>query len=165
MAADARRSLGSGSPDGRGAGPALGIVRNQDRSAISRCYILVETDSARHLLWARLAALRLSKEGVACVAVTQPPADAAAEALSVGITPESFPTGRAWPKCPGPFGGTTLLVVDENDLQSWLETEADDPIQRESRFHRLRIATDGADERGLRAVLMKLQQKTGRMPS
>ncbi|MGB2985971.1 MAG: hypothetical protein WBE26_08815, partial [Phycisphaerae bacterium] len=60
---------------------------------------------------------------------------------------------------PGPFGGTTVVVVPEgvteHDIEGWLALEDDDPLAKQSRLYRLRIATiDG--ERSLSTVLSKL---------
>ena len=66
------------------------------------------------------------------------------------------------PKCPGPFGGTTVVVIPDGttseQVEAWLAFEEDDPLTRHSRFHRLRIAT-GADDSTLPAVLKKLNSE------
>ncbi len=148
---------------------ALGIAIDVEQRGRAKQYLLVDSDSPRHLLWARLAARRASNEQSACVAVTSPPADATAERLEAAITPDRLAASRAWPKCPGPFGGTTVLVVNEDQLPSWLVLEANDPLQQASGFHRLRIATAGdseaeagdaaRDEHRLRTVLLELRDQ------
>jgi hypothetical protein len=55
-----------------------------------------------------------------------------------------------------------VIVLDEqqaaNNLDSWMGLEENDPLNRRSRFHRLRIATT-TGERSLPAVLTKLQSE------
>ena len=68
----------------------------------------------------------------------------------------------ALPKCPCPFGGTTVVVIPDDktseQVEAWLAFEEDDPLTKHSRFHRLRIAT-GIDDRTLPAVLEKLHSE------
>jgi hypothetical protein len=63
------------------------------------------------------------------------------------------------PQCPGPFGGTTVVVLSQEttdaDRQAWFALEENDPIAKESRFHRLRVATDNG-ERSLPDLLTQL---------
>jgi hypothetical protein len=63
------------------------------------------------------------------------------------------------PRCPGPFGGTTVVVLpdtlSEQDVAAWREVQENDPLAAKSRFHRLRIATT-TGERALPAVLATL---------
>ncbi len=82
--------------------------------------------------------------------------------IATEILAESFAAKGALPKCPGPFGGTTVVVVPDGttseQVEAWLAFEEDDPLTKHSRFHRLRIAT-GTDDRTLPAVLEKLHSE------
>jgi hypothetical protein len=77
--------------------------------------------------------------------------------------------GGMIPLCPGSFGGTTVLVLNENqigDLEAWLQLEANDPLSQRSRFNRTRIAVadgttlpKGREDLQLSAVLKKLSSE------
>jgi predicted esterase len=142
---------------------ALNVSSSPTVEIISRRYIHVDSNSPLHLIWSRLAAQRASTDGALCVAVTVPPASDDATSVSVCISPEDLTKPNTIPKCPGSFGGTTVLVVDgnsdETELASWLELEKSDPLNKQSRFHRLRIATTGSGDRGLQKVLAALQEQ------
>lgn len=133
-------------------------------SAAPRAHVRVPADTPRARTWGRLVALRRAADRGGPVAVLGPndPAPADSEALSLDISPATFtPPGRL-PRAPGPFGGTTVLVLPE-DLDpsiraAWIALEDDDPLTAVSRFHRLRIATHGG-ERPLEGVLDKLTEE------
>jgi hypothetical protein len=142
---------------------ALGVEARPPSDAADRRYILIEYDSPRTRYWARLRALRAADDGGGHVAVL----DAAPEGGNATLIPteilaESFAAKGALPKCPGPFGGTTVVVIPDgasaDQIEAWLAFEEDDPLTKHSRFHRLRIAT-GADDRTLVAVLEKLHSE------
>ena len=142
---------------------ALGIEARPAFEATERRYILIEQDSPRARHWARLRALRAAADGGGPVAVLNAaPDDETAGRITTEILAESFAAKGALPKCPGPFGGTTVVVMPEGtsaeQTEAWLAFEEDDPITKHSRFHRLRIAT-GADDRTLPAVLQKLNSE------
>ncbi|MCZ6654444.1 MAG: ChaN family lipoprotein [Planctomycetota bacterium] len=142
---------------------ALGIEARPASEATERRYILIEQDSPRARHWARLRALRAAADGRGPVAVLNAaPDDETAGRITIEILAESFAAKGALPKCPGPFGGTTVVVIPEGtsaeQSEAWLAFEEDDPITRHSRFHRLRIAT-GSDDRTLPAVLKKLNSE------
>ncbi|MCH8968366.1 MAG: ChaN family lipoprotein [Planctomycetes bacterium] len=142
---------------------ALGIEARPAPEATERRYILIEQDSPRARHWARLRALRAAADGGGPVAVLNAaPDDETAGRITTEILAESFAAKGALPKCPGPFGGTTVVVMPEGtsaeQTEAWLAFEEDDPITKHSRFHRLRIAT-GADDRTLPAVLQKLNSE------
>ena len=130
--------------------------------------VAVDTPRAWH--WSRLYALRHTAETGQSVALVG--ADRVTDRIDLtDHAPEIKPTihpstvGGAIPRCPGPFGGTTVLVLPEDvpaaDAQAWIAFEQDDPLAKASRFHRVRIATSGQDagERSLRAVLGTLEAK------
>ncbi|MEM7168466.1 MAG: ChaN family lipoprotein [Planctomycetota bacterium] len=70
-----------------------------------------------------------------------------------------FADARALPLCPGPFGGTTVVVVPEaataDEWAQWQQLEADDVLKLRSRFARLKVARPSGD-RGLEVVLQEL---------
>ena len=137
----------------------LGLGAASDRANAKRKFILVGDDSPLHLQWARLAAQRATTENSFCVALTTDPASSQAEQVEFEITPAAIANGAA-PLCPGPFGGTTVLVVPagttQAELQAWLDLEKNDPLTKRSRFHRLRIATVDEGEYSLNQVLAAL---------
>jgi hypothetical protein len=126
-------------------------------------HMVVPADSARARHWTRLYALRHSAETGETVTPIQPDATLRpdSEELIANIDPNTI--GDALPPCPGPFGGTTILVLPENttkaDTQAWIAIEENDPLNKESRFHRVQIALSGADagERALPQLMAKLE--------
>ena len=125
-----------------------------------RRFILVEHDSPRAWHWARLYALRLAAQGGPRVAiVSRPPESPAATAIAMTLSPQAFAARGVLPRCPGPFGGTTVIVLPPDasppQITAWKALEENDPLAKDSRFHRLRIARD-AGEGNLHDVLAKL---------
>lgn len=124
----------------------LGLPPYPSRATSDRFYILAPTDTPRGRHWARLAALRAAKETGQSVAVADgPPSGGVVTPLPTDVAAAHYVDGAQLPRCPGPFGGTTVLVIPENasaeERSAWLALEEDDPINKQSRFHRLRIAT------------------------
>jgi hypothetical protein len=65
----------------------------------------------------------------------------------------------ALPRAPGPFGGTTVLVVPAGgDREAWAKLIADDPLKKLSRFHRSVLAFEDG-EPSLPDVLAELKTK------
>ncbi len=130
----------------------------------TRRYVFYDGDSPRGRFWARLHALRATAEDGAPVAVLDaPPLDRPdAELLPLAIRPDAFAAPHALPRCPGPFGGTTVVVLpasaSRGALKRWLAVQEDDPLTKLSRFHRLRIATMGG-EHALPDVLSTLHSE------
>ena len=58
-------------------------------------------------------------------------------------------SGEVLPVPPGPFGGTTLVVVprwtDEATREAWLALEETDVMAARGSFHRLRVAVEGGE--------------------
>jgi aminopeptidase N len=129
----------------------------------SRRFILVEHDSPRAWHWARLHALRLAARGGPRVAiVSRPPESPGATAIATTLSPQAFAGAGMLPQCPGPFGGTTVIVLPPDasppQITAWRAIEENDPLAKASRFHRLRIAR-GAGEGNLHDILAKLQSE------
>jgi len=137
---------------------ALGLEAARKATDAPRRHIIARTPRAR--FWARLLGDEVAKKDGALVAVLDaPPSDGSSVAIEIGADPEEYVRGRSLPRCPGPFGGTTVLVVPPSApreiAEAWLALEATDPLNRNSRFHRLRVVTTGGD-RDLPAVLTEL---------
>jgi uncharacterized iron-regulated protein len=131
---------------------ALGLELRRAPETSSLLYLVAEADSPRGRHWSRLEALRVEDEsGQAVALVDAPPADDSATPISTGVRAEAYANGSKLPRCPGPFGGTTVIVVPNDaspeEKAAWLALEEDDPINKQSRFHRLRVA---ANEEGRR---------------
>lgn len=114
-----------------------------------RRHIVLSTDSPRARIWAQTLAARHGEDQT--IAILSP-AEASARGedlhastpIDVTIAADSLRRPHAIPRAPGAFGGTTLVVVpaDATDRDAWLALEKDDPLNKESRFHRLRVAFD-----------------------
>ncbi len=142
---------------------ALGLQPQAAAVNDARQYLLVQGRSARAMYWATLQAERTSKsQGIPTIAVDSVPDSADATVVSTEITSESVKREGVLPRCPGPFGGTTVLVLpdtlSEEGVDAWLAIEEDDPLAAKSRFHRVRIAYD-ADGHRLMDVLKKLRSE------
>lgn len=139
---------------------ALG-VQQRSFSPMERKYFVAESGTPLERHWLRMLAMAKSTENTA-IAVVDPQTAATLPAsdrvehwdLTIADLAERIPL------CPGPFGGTTVLVVDAGEggegLEAWLRLEQEDPLTKRSRFHRLRIAKVGG-QRNLANVLEKLQ--------
>lgn len=141
----------------------LGLPHASRPPPSSKRYILINEDSPRARHWARLHAIRMAHADRSAVAVVEDePEDSDAERISLEIRPATFTAKEALPRCPGPFGGTTVVVLPpdagEVEVRDWTALEENDPIAETSRFHRLRVAT-GQGKRTLPAVLEKLQSE------
>jgi len=141
---------------------ALGLKVSRPADGAARRHI-VSGDNPRARLWARLLATKEAKKNGTLVAVLDtPPADGSSVALAVGVGPGQLAKDGGVPRCPGPFGGTTVLVLPAataaDVVKRWMDLQANDPLQKKSRFHRLRIATTGGD-RDLQTVLRELADK------
>ncbi|MEW6073327.1 MAG: ChaN family lipoprotein [Planctomycetota bacterium] len=124
----------------------------------ARRYVLADGPRAR--AWARWMALRrLQEDGELVAVLAAPPPDPAASELSTAVHAGDFRAGRSLPRCPGPFGGTTVIALPADlppaEVEEWLALEKDDPLAKQGRFHRVRIAT-AAGERALPGVLAGL---------
>ena len=142
---------------------ALGLDAAAVSAASSRSYVLAESDTPRGRHWARLLALSQAASGSGPVAVLDAaPDDSEAQLVETGISPRGAAHPGRIPPCPGPFGGTTVLVLPDDtpddEAQAWIALEQDDPLAKRNRFHRLRIVT-GDRDRTLPAMLEQLEAK------
>ena len=142
---------------------SLGIPQLSNDSTEERQYLLIDADSPRAQHWGKLQAMWFSKEtGIATVAVDELPQDTEAKRILTDIVPETALKADTLPRCPGPFGGTTVVVlpkeVKQDQVDRWLTVEKSDPLAAASRFHRVRIATSSG-ERALPKVLEKLKSE------
>jgi uncharacterized iron-regulated protein/predicted esterase len=140
---------------------ALGLGAHVVAADAPRRYVLAESPRARE--WARrIASRQSSKSGELVAVLSAPPAAGTATELPTAVHAGDFAAGRALPRCPGAFGGTTIVALPANlpstEVDAWLALEKDDPLAKQSRFHRLRIAT-ASGERALPAVLAALREK------
>ncbi|MCU0960386.1 MAG: ChaN family lipoprotein [Pirellulaceae bacterium] len=122
--------------------------------------LAVDAPRARH--WARLHAGRLTRQLGTPVAVVREGSAAPAVVMSTTIHPGMLSADGALPRCPGPFGGTTVLVlppdIDTQTQAAWHALADSDPLAKASRFHRLRLAmASGTGD--LPAVLRQLQSE------
>jgi len=136
---------------------ALGLAE-RPAPAAGRRHFVADGRRARH--WARLAALRVAREEDAALAVlAREPDEADSTPLGLDVRPDGFADGAALPRCPGPFGGTTVLVLPAgaapDEAAAWRALAEADPLAAHSRFHRLRLA-EAEGERDLQAVLAGL---------
>ena len=143
---------------------ALGLTAGGAAGVGVPVTMAVPTDTPRARHWARLYALRASAATGQPVTLLDPDAVSGGEgAIALAGVVHPSTVGDALPRCPGPFGGTTVLVLPEGlpsaDVKAWFALEENDPLNKASRFHRLRIAMadPGAGERSLPAMLAKLE--------
>ncbi len=137
----------------------LGLPAQAADAHRRRQYLVADFRSPLHLHWARLAAARLTNDQTLCVAVPEQPDAADVQPAATALDPAAV--AGSLPLCPGPFGGTTVLVLgqgtDAATVARWRELLADDPIQKRSRFHRLRVATLDPGDVHLYTVLQELR--------
>jgi len=142
---------------------ALGLPLSRPDPDAPRRHIVATGPRAR--LWARVRAAQIEADEGALVAVVErSPREGGSHEVDVAPRPKDFADGKRLPRCPGPFGGTTVLVLPKSTPQDvadqWLAIAADDPLHARSRFHRLRVAT--ADGRHSLPALLDALAKQGR---
>ncbi len=141
---------------------ALGLEPSAHAAEGRARHIVADTPRARS--WARLlAADERAKHGTLVAVLDEAPAGQIdSELIETDVEPQDLASGEKVPRCPGPFGGTTVLVVhaasSPEELAAWVALEENDPLAKRSPFMRLRIASDGG-ERSLPNVLSKLSSQ------
>jgi hypothetical protein len=105
--------------------------------------------------WGMLHARLRERDPGVRVELALPPG-AGAEVLAVKA--EQFADGRALPTAPGPFGGTTILVLPRGvrgkERAAWIELGEKDVLKARNRFASLRVV----DEAGLAGALDEIRQ-------
>ncbi|MFG0319799.1 MAG: ChaN family lipoprotein, partial [Planctomycetota bacterium JB042] len=93
----------------------LGLAARSPSEA-GPAHVVVPIDSPRGRAWARLAALRHAEERGGPVAVLGPddPVRPDSTHLPLDVSPAAFAAPGMLPRAPGPFGGTTVLVLPES---------------------------------------------------
>ena len=142
---------------------AMGVETRPAIDSKERRYILTQSDSPRARHWARLRALRATaSNGVPIAVLDAPPEGDGATLVPTEVHAESFAAERALPPCPGPFGGTTVIVLPDDipsqEAGAWDALMGNDPLTKRSRFFRMRIAT-AAGDRSLPFVLETLRNE------
>ena len=140
---------------------ALDLPLREPAAGAPRRHAVADGPAASH--WARLLGLRLAREeGVLFAVLQQPPspADATSQPVDLSIHAADFAAAGLLPRCPGPFGGSTVVVLppetSEAEVGGWLALEEADPLARSGPFHRLRVATP-REGRSLPEVLEALR--------
>lgn len=143
---------------------ALGLTVRPFTADPQRRHLVLPAATPRARQWARLRAQAIARTSASSVVAVVAPgfSDPRSTEIALQIDAADLAEDHALPACPGPFGGTTVLVlpadVSDSDRAAFLALEEDDPLTRRNRFLRVRVATaDG--ERALAAVLAKLESE------
>ncbi len=116
--------------------------------------LAVPVDTPIAWQWARLHARLRERDGATRVEVVAPNS-ARAEVLAVA--PEQFADGLALPMAPGPFGGTTILVLPRGTKgavrAAWMQLGEQNVLAARSRFASLKVV----DEADLSAALQAIR--------
>jgi hypothetical protein len=140
---------------------ALGLPTREAAVDAPRRHAVVEGTTASH--WARLLGLRLAREdGVLFAVLDEEPAGERSEPVDLAVEAADFAAPGRLPRCPGPFGGSTVVVLPPDASQAqvgaWLAVEESDPLARGGPFWRLRVAA-AQDGRRLPEVLASLRDE------
>ncbi len=118
----------------------LGLDARTMNGAPTQMRITVDSPIARQ--WARLHARLAEHDGVPRTVVvdpTQPP--------TLSVEPSTFAEGQGLPLAPGPFGGTTILVLPHelpDDVRNaWKALGEEDVLKKRNRFATLVVVDDG----------------------
>lgn len=118
---------------------ALGLEPQALKGDPTELRIDVDTPIARQ--WARLHARLAERDGTprkVVVDASKPP--------TLHVDPASFSEGEGLPLAPGPFGGTTILVLphklDPKAREAWKALGENDVLKKRSRFATLVVVSD-----------------------
>ncbi|MFT7618253.1 MAG: putative iron-regulated protein [Planctomycetota bacterium] len=141
---------------------ALGLNPIILPSDLPRQHLVVPANNPRAHYWARVRASATQKSLIAVLTPELAKTEKNSKLISTDVTAAEFMKPFALPRCPGPFGGTTVIVIsrdiDETEKNAWIKLLESKPLNKISRFHRLRLAyPDG--EHGLHSVLTELKEK------
>ena len=138
----------------------LGLEPLSTPGSSARRHILAASPRAR--LWARLAALEQRAAGHLVAVLDSPPTDPNSVEIDTSVHPQAYAAGVGIPRCPGAFGGTTVVVLPATtppeEIEAWFAIVKDDPVNKRDRFSRMRVAT-ATGERSLLAVLRELHRE------
>ncbi len=137
---------------------ALGLPARVVPSGAPRAHIVIG-DNPRARSWARPLALERALEGELVALLARAPAGPGSRAIELSVAAGDHADGGTLPLAPGPFGGTTVVVLPADlsgaEADAWFALQQDDPIAKRSRGHWLVVAaSDG--ERALPVVLDEL---------
>jgi uncharacterized iron-regulated protein/predicted esterase len=139
---------------------ALGLPARDLPADAPRAHVVVDAPRARE--WARRIAFERSKQGELVALLDAAPKDTKSTSIELAVHAADYASGAALPRAPGPFGGTTIVVLPADlpatEVAAWKELEKNDPIAKSSRFHALVVATQ-TGERTLPVVLAELAKK------
>jgi len=141
---------------------ALGLETRVVAADAPRAHVRV--DGARAKSWARgLADARSRRDGSRIALISDSALDAAGSSeIALTIRAADFAQPGRLPRCPGSFGGTTVVVLPTDlsleEVEAWRALEVADPLSKTSRFHRLVVA-EASGERTLPVVLAELVAK------
>jgi len=123
-------------------------------------HVLVASPRAR--AWARPLALEHLERGELVALLAKAPETGDSKRIDLASRAADYDGKLQLPRCPGAFGGTTVVVLpdglDPAEVQAWKDLEAKDPLAKASRFHRLVLASQSG-ERALPVVLGELLAK------
>jgi uncharacterized iron-regulated protein len=122
-------------------------------------YVVSEYDSPKEVLWLRRLAGSMSDDSVRVAVVYRANSESLQADAEVLLNKDVERIGAAIPPCPGPFGGTTVVVLSDSQMSefdAWKSLEQSDPLAARSRFHRLRLATESDGPLSLPKVVEKL---------
>lgn len=132
-------------------------------SGPTRYFLRVASESPRAWLWARIQASSIaSSTGIPTSALADTSNTINATEISTSVEPGAAMSPGVIPRCPGPFGGTTVLLLpadsSKESIDRWQAIEQEDPLAKASRFYRVRVATLG-ERLPLPEVLTTLREK------
>ncbi len=141
---------------------ALGLKPSPVPRNAARRHIILKNASPRARFWARLKALRSPNALVAVLDAGHAVDLSGSREWKLKVTAEGYEKPFALPTCPGPFGGTTVVVlpqdITDGQKEAWIKVLDSKPLSKVSRFHRLRLAFPRG-EHGLNKVLNELRSK------
>jgi len=141
---------------------ALGLAARDVPADALRAHVRVDGPRARS--WARrMADARSRRDGTRIALLDAPsPDEAGSTEIELTVSAAEFAQTGRLPQCPGSFGGSTVVVLPDDlpadEREAWRALQADDPLAKASRFHRLVLA-DASGERSLPVVLAELAAK------
>ncbi|MHC4548561.1 MAG: ChaN family lipoprotein [Planctomycetota bacterium] len=160
---------------------ALGLPPPAAKEKEKGTLLVLTHDTPRAWHWARLFALRAKGRVAIATRAGQEEFQGAHPETQWEVRPlafagegpeqarfraEDLADGRGLPLAPGPFGGTTVLVVprevDAEHHAGWKALQESNAIKKRSRFARLVVVFESDESAGLGAALEQIQARGGR---